>query len=78
MNISRETIPLTLFNKWHGIFYMPGRTGKAGHTSAFDNPVTEDWGKAEMFSSCGSLSLSRGFTPSRHLRPCSGQEHTIV
>ena len=25
-----------------------------------------------------SLSLSGGFTPSRHLRPSSGREHTIV
>ena len=23
----------SLFDKWHGIFYMPSRTGTAGHTS---------------------------------------------
>ena len=38
----------------HRIFYMPSRTGTAGHNRAFDNPVTEHWGKAEMFSLCGT------------------------
>ena len=27
----------TLFDKWHGIFYMPSRTDEAGHTKAFDD-----------------------------------------
>ena len=44
----------SLCDKWHRIFYMPSRTGTAGHTKAFDNPVAEHWGKAEMFSSCGT------------------------
>ena len=26
----------TLFDKWHGIFYMPSRIDEAGHTKAFD------------------------------------------
>ena len=39
----------SLFNKWHGIFYMPSRIDTAGHTKAFDYPVAEHWG-AEMFS----------------------------
>ena len=34
----------SLFDKWHGIFYMPSRTG--GHTRAFDNPVTEHCGES--------------------------------
>ena len=29
----------TLFDKGHGIFYMPSRTDTAGHTKAFDYPV---------------------------------------
>ena len=37
--------------KWHGIFYMASRIDEAGHTKAFDYPVVEHWGKAEMFSS---------------------------
>ena len=43
----------SLFDKWHGIFYMPSRIDEAGHTKAFDYPVAEHWGKAEMFSSAG-------------------------
>ena len=31
----------TLFDKWHGTFYMPSRTDTAGHTKAFDYPVTQ-------------------------------------
>ena len=27
---------------------MPSRTDTAGHTTAFDYPVAEHWGKAEM------------------------------
>ena len=33
----------SLFDKWHGIFYMPSRTDKARHTKAFDYPVVEHW-----------------------------------
>ena len=43
----------SLFDKWHGIFYMPSRIDEAGHTKTFDYPVVEHWGKAEMFSSAG-------------------------
>ena len=28
--------PPSLFDKWHGIFYMPNRIDEAGHTKAFD------------------------------------------
>ena len=37
----------TLFDKWHGIFYMPSRIDEAGHTKAFDNPVAEHWGESQ-------------------------------
>ena len=30
-----------LFDKWHGIFYMPSHTDTAEHTKAFDYPVTQ-------------------------------------
>ena len=36
----------SLFDKWHQIFYMPGRTDTAGHTKAFDCPVMGHWGKS--------------------------------
>ena len=32
---------------------MASRIDEAGHTKAFDYPVVEHWGKAEMFSSPG-------------------------
>ena len=32
---------------------MPSRADMAGHTKAFDYPVAEHWGEAEMFSSMG-------------------------
>ena len=31
----------SLFDKWHGIYYMPSRIDEAGHTKAFDYPVAE-------------------------------------
>ena len=34
----------SLFDKRHGIFYMPSRIDEAGHTKAFDYPVAEQWG----------------------------------
>ena len=34
----------SLFDKWHGIFYIPSRIDEAGHTKAFDYPVAEHWG----------------------------------
>ena len=34
----------SLFDKWHGIFYMPSGIDTAGHTKAFDYPVAEHWG----------------------------------
>ena len=37
----------TLFDKWHGIFYMPSRIDGAGHTKAFDDPVAEHWGESQ-------------------------------
>ena len=39
----------SLFDKCHGIFYMPSRTDTAGHTKAFDSWGTR--GKAEVISS---------------------------
>ena len=36
----------SLFDKWHGIFYMLSLTDTAGHTKAFDYPVAEHWGKS--------------------------------
>ena len=30
----------SLFDRWHGIFCMPSCTDTAGHSRAFDNPVT--------------------------------------
>ena len=35
----------SLFDKWHGIFYMPSRIDEAGHTKAFDYPVAEHLGE---------------------------------
>ena len=37
----------SLFDKWHGIFYMPSRIDEAGHTKAFDYPVAEHWGETQ-------------------------------
>ena len=37
----------SLFDKWHGIFYMPSRIDEAGHTKAFDYPVVEHWGEVK-------------------------------
>ena len=37
----------TLFDKWHGIFYMPSRIDEAGHTKAFDDPVAEHWRESQ-------------------------------
>ena len=39
--------PPSLFDKWHGIFYMPSRIDEAGHTKAFDYPVAEHWGESQ-------------------------------
>ena len=33
----------SLFDKCHGIFYMPSRIDEAGHTKAIDFPVAEHW-----------------------------------
>ena len=38
----------SLFDKCHGIFYMPSRIDEAGHTKAFDYPVAEHWGGGEV------------------------------
>ena len=37
----------SLFDKWHGIFYMPSRIDEAGHTKAFDDPVAEHWRESQ-------------------------------
>ena len=45
---------------------MPCRIDETGHTKAFDFPVAEHWGKAEMFSSAGgtfSLLMFGAFRP---------------
>ena len=36
--------PPSLFDKWHGVFYMPSRVDTAVYTKAFDYPVAEHWG----------------------------------
>ena len=36
----------SLFDKWHGIFYMPSRIDEAGHTKASDYPVAEHLGES--------------------------------
>ena len=36
---------------------MPSRIEEAGHTKAFDYPVTEHWAKAEIFSPAGDEPL---------------------
>ena len=53
------------FDKWHGIFYMPSRIDEAGHTKAFDFPVAEPGGKAEMFSSTGGTRIDNTSVQSR-------------
>ena len=37
--------PPSLFDKWHGIFYMPSRIDEAWHNKAFDYQVAEHWGE---------------------------------
>ena len=56
MNETRRTPTTTtgrqspsLFDKWHGTFYMPSRIDEAGHTKAVDYPVAEHWGKAHAY-----------------------------
>ena len=51
--ITRRQSP-SLFDKWHGIFYMPSRIDEAGHTKAFDFPVAEHWGESRnvQFHGC--------------------------
>ena len=44
---------------------MPSRIGEAGHTKAFDFPVAEHWGKAEMFSSAGGTRTDNTSVQSR-------------
>ena len=38
--------PPSLFDKWHGVFYMPSCIDEAGHTKAFDYPVAGHWGES--------------------------------
>ena len=38
----------SLFDKWHGIFYMPSRIDTAGHTKGYDYPVSEHGGGTEI------------------------------
>ena len=46
----------SLFDKWHGILYMPSRTENiAGHTQAFD--YMGHWEKAEASSSASGTGL---------------------
>ena len=42
-----------LFDKWHGIFYMPSHIDEAGHTRPLISQSRSTGGKAEMFSSAG-------------------------
>ena len=53
----------SLFDKWHGIFYMPSRIDEAGHTKAFDYPVAEHWGESRNVqprTGAGTVCLVRG------------------
>ena len=39
----------SLFDKWHGIFYLPNRTiDTAVHTKAFIYPVLDNWWDAQL------------------------------
>ena len=37
----------TLFDKWHGIYYIPSHTDTAGHTKAITYSVTDHWGGSQ-------------------------------
>ena len=37
----------TLFDKWHGIFYMPSCTDTVGHAKAYIYPVMDHWGESQ-------------------------------
>ena len=50
--LTTERQSLSLFDKWHGIFYMPSRIDKAGHTKALDYPVVEHWGGNRNVQPC--------------------------
>ena len=68
----RQSPPL--FDKWHGIFYMPSRIDEAGHTKAFDYPVAEHWGESQRTK----LSLV-GFEPtSAHTYESEIQRSTLL
>ena len=49
----------TLFNKWHGICYIPSRTDTAEHTKALDCPVMDHWGKVKVVSFQGEWDSNR-------------------
>ena len=50
---------------------MASRTDTAGHTGPFDNPVTEHWGKAEVFSSASGTRTGNTSADSRMCYPLS-------
>ena len=58
----------TLFDKWHGIFYMPrAQTCTPGHTNAFIYPVME--------SRCSGMRQIRTADLSVHSRTCHPPDH---
>ena len=59
----------SLFNKWHGIFYMPSRIDEAGHTKAFDYPVAEHWGESQNVQFCGWDSNRQHIGPESNALP---------
>ena len=65
----------SLFDKWHGIFYMPSRIDEAGHTKAFDFPVAEHWGESRNVQFCGWDSNRQHIGPESNALPT--EPHTI-
>ena len=52
---------------------MSSRTDTAGHTRAFEYPVTEHWGNAEVFSSASERDIGRVSGDERIDPLCPGQ-----
>ena len=50
----------TLFDKWHGIFYIPSRTDTAGHTKAFIFSFEFEWGFYVLSASKAIFRASQG------------------
>ena len=55
----------TLFEKWHGILYMPSRTDRGGHTKAFIYPVIP--GKNSRCRAASATSTAPGYNSGKNL-----------